>query len=113
MIVTGAAGGFGRAFAVAFAAPAPGRGLRYQRRRCGETATMIEDNGGKAQGACRRRDGPDLVPAPLPHARGQTRRRRYASSTTRRLCRADAQGFETITEAEWDRVMASTSKVRG
>ena len=111
VIVTGAAGGLGRAFAVAFA-DAGARIVAADVNISGadETARMIADSGGEAH-ACR----VDVTDA--------------SSLAALALCARDKLGgldclvnnaavyaglarksFETITEAEWDRVMAVNVK---
>jgi NAD(P)-dependent dehydrogenase (short-subunit alcohol dehydrogenase family) len=111
VIVTGAAGGLGRTFAVAFA-DAGARIVAADVNISGadETARMIADNGGEAH-ACR----VDVTDA--------------SSLAALALCARDKLGgldclvnnaaiyaglarksFETITEAEWDRVMAVNVK---
>jgi NAD(P)-dependent dehydrogenase (short-subunit alcohol dehydrogenase family) len=111
VIVTGAAGGLGRTFAVAFA-DAGARIVATDVNISGadETARMIADSGGEAH-ACR----VDVTDA--------------SSLAALALCARDKLGgldclvnnaaiyaglarksFETITEAEWDRVMAVNVK---
>jgi NAD(P)-dependent dehydrogenase (short-subunit alcohol dehydrogenase family) len=111
VIVTGAAGGLGRTFAVAFA-DAGARIVAADVNISGadETARMIADSGGEAH-ACR----VDVTDA--------------SSLAALALCARDKLGgldclvnnaaiyaglarksFETITEAEWDRVMAVNVK---
>jgi NAD(P)-dependent dehydrogenase (short-subunit alcohol dehydrogenase family) len=111
VIVTGAAGGLGRTFAVAFA-DAGARIVATDVNISGadETARMIADSGGEAH-ACR----VDVTDA--------------SSLAALTLCARDKLGgldclvnnaavyaglarksFETITEAEWDRVMAVNVK---
>ena len=110
--MTGAAGGLGRAFAVAFA-DAGARIVVADVNIGGadETARMITDSGGEAH-ACRADVVGRLVPC---GARGACARDQLGGldclvNNAAVYAGLARKSFETITEAEWDRVMAVNVK---
>ena len=111
VIVTGAAGGLGRTFAVAFA-EAGARIVATDVNISGadETARMIADSGGEAH-ACR----VDVTDASSLAALALCARDKLAGldclvNNAAIYAALARKSFETITEAEWDRVMAVNVK---
>ena len=111
VIVTGAAGGLGRAFALAFA-DAGARIVAADVNTSGadETARMITDGGGEAH-VCRA----DVTDASSLAALAECARDRLGGldclvNNAAIYAGLERKSFETITEAEWDRVMAVNVK---
>ena len=111
VIVTGAAGGLGRTFAVAFA-DAGARIVAADVNISGadETARMIADSGGEAH-ACRAdvTDASSLAALAL-CARDKLGGLDCLVNNAAVYAGLARKSFETITEAEWDRVMAVNVK---
>jgi NAD(P)-dependent dehydrogenase (short-subunit alcohol dehydrogenase family) len=111
VIVTGAAGGLGRAFALAFA-DAGARIVAADVNVGGadETVRMITDGGGEAR-ACRA----DVTDASSLAALAACARDRLGGldclvNNAAIYAGLERKSFETITEAEWDRVMSVNVK---
>jgi NAD(P)-dependent dehydrogenase (short-subunit alcohol dehydrogenase family) len=111
VIVTGAAGGLGRAFARAFAdAGASVVAADLNAIGADETARMIRDGGGEAH-ACRA----DVTDVSSTEALAACARERLGGldclvNNAAIYAGLERKAFETITETEWDRVMSVNVK---
>jgi NAD(P)-dependent dehydrogenase (short-subunit alcohol dehydrogenase family) len=111
VIVTGAAGGLGRAFAEAFA----GAGARVvasdvNARGADETARIIANRGGEAHGCAVDVANEASTAALVEFAREKLGGLDCLINNAAVYAGLSRKGFEAITEAEWDRVMSVNIK---